>query len=138
MDWNQWLTKIDPSTLGLTALVWVGFIALLAFLKSGFWPWFTKEYFPAQIRFREQREANDLSFRREELNIQTSIRDALAKLEVIASHQTIYLEKYEGEISKLTARQESFVVELERSRLETVKDVRVLMSEEKVLNAASA
>ncbi len=93
MTLDQWLLKWDPTNFSFTALVFVVLVSSILFLWLRWWPWFTKEAWPA----RQQAEQHRLEIitRQEEaqLAVIAGIRDTLIELKILVGQQGAMLER---------------------------------------------
>ena len=88
MSIDQWLLKFDPANFSFSVLVFIILVSSICFIFTRFWPWYTKEYFPARQKAELQRL--DVEARQEQtrLDVMAAIRDALVELKVLVSQNS--------------------------------------------------
>lgn len=83
MNFEQWLTKLDPNTAGIQFLFWLLVVGSLLFVWKKLWPWFITEYWPAQVKERQARLEADIAMERERNSTLSKIAEALVTLKVL-------------------------------------------------------
>lgn len=83
MNFEQWITKLDPNTAGVQVLFWLLVIGSLLFVWKKLWPWFITEWWPTQVKERLSRLEADISLERERNSTLSKVAEALIKLQVL-------------------------------------------------------
>jgi hypothetical protein len=89
---EQWLLRWDPTNFSFTALVFVVLVATILFLWLKWWPWYTKEAWPAKQRADQIRMEHEARQEETRLTVMAGIRDTLIELKILVGQQGAVLE----------------------------------------------
>jgi hypothetical protein len=98
MTFEQWLLKTDPNNFSFAALVFVVLVSAILFLWLRWWPWYTKEAWPARQRTEQIRLEHETRQEETRLTVMAGIRDTLIELKILVSQQGAVLEHLSREI----------------------------------------
>lgn len=85
MTLEQWLTQINPTEAGFASLVWILVLGAGLFIWRQWWPWYTKEYYPAKMALDRTRIEAELKAEDDRQKVMISIRDVMVELRVVCS-----------------------------------------------------
>jgi hypothetical protein len=124
---EQWLSRFDPSTASISALVFFFFFFLSLFIWKLFWPWFTKEYFPLRAKLKQMEVEAKVKAKQDEVTIMSALRDAVVEIKVIFSQQLVSLRQQETQITSILNAQSAFLPYIDNTRLQIVSEIREIV-----------
>jgi len=77
---DQWLFKWDPTNFSFTVLVFIVLVVALMFIVLKWWPWYSREAWPARQRIEE-----------EHIQAMNRIGETLIELKLLVSQNSVML-----------------------------------------------
>ena len=77
---DQWLFKWDPTNFSFTVLVFIVLVVALMFIVLKWWPWYSREAWPARQRIEE-----------EHIQAMNRIGETLIELKLLVSQNTVMM-----------------------------------------------
>lgn len=77
---DQWLLRWDPTNFSFTVLVFMVLVVALLFVVLKWWPWYSREAWPARQRIEE-----------EHIQAMNRIGDTLIELKLLVSQNTVMM-----------------------------------------------
>lgn len=96
MDFGAWLSKFDPNQAPITVLVFALAAFGMTFMLKSWWPWFTKDYWPARQAANTSRIQAEIDAQKEQNGIQRSTLEALTKIAVMLEKVDERTEQHDG------------------------------------------
>lgn len=84
---QQFLSKLNPNELGVSALVWLLALGGALFFGKQVWPWLKTEYFPRIWKQKETQIAAELAREERQTTALDKIGDALIELKGLGVEQ---------------------------------------------------
>lgn len=129
---DQWLLQLNPSQASLSALVWIGFIFLCVFIWKNLWPFFIQSYWPHQVEMHKARVEERRQEAMMQASIQTTMRDALVEIKVLAAQQMLSQQGNQELLQKILAQQNSFYNYIDNARLQATAEMGKLFKQPEV------
>jgi hypothetical protein len=89
VPFEQWLLKWDPTNFSFTALVLLIVTTLILFVWLKWWPWWTKEAWPAKQKAEQHRLEIEAKQEEARTNVMVGIRDTLIELRVLVQQNAV-------------------------------------------------
>lgn len=101
---EAWLSKLDLSTLGVSALTWFVILGFGWFMNRKVWPWFTTDFFPSRIKRDTMRFEAELKAEQQRTAVLDNIRDAMISLTMLSQQQMLTLREHDHKLTEILTR----------------------------------